>query len=1141
MSANLQQLQATDPLQSAWVAANAGSGKTHVLVNRIARLLLSGSAPDRLLCLTFTKAAAAEMSTRLFGQLGTWTLLPDDKLRAALSEMCGEEATDELVTRARKLFAEALESPGGLRIQTIHAFCERLLKRFPLEANVSPQFSVLDDMATDDLLCNARDEVLRVVSRDDPALARAIGELTEFANDEQFDALIRHVISERSWIADFLEEHEAIGIDVAVRQALKLPDTLTEDGLVALMQQEMKPSDLVRLAGALRSGTKTDAERADLFQAAANAPSADTLQAVLDALLTKEGEPRAKLATKGALDQGPFVTELLSRYTVLAMDIASKRNGLFIAHNTTNLLRVARAIYVVYQRHKNARAALDYDDLINRTVGLFRSPGAYWVLYKLDGGIDHVLVDEAQDTSPNQWQIIKHIAEEFFAGAGAERRDQAIQRTIFAVGDIKQSIMSFQGARPIEFKLTREHIETQAQGANARFDRVELTQSFRTAPRILQLVDRVFANPVAADGVTLDDGELVHQARRQDMEGVVELWPLVQVPDAPERLAWDAPRDRITADHPAVLLAEKIAREIVGWLRSGTPVNDKAEKRLRRMTAGDVMILVRRRGTLANEIIRQLKRNSIPVAGADRLVLASHIAVMDLIAVGRFALLPRDDLSLATVLRGPLCGISEQTLFDLAYGRDKRSIWSVMCDAPSDPRWAEAWRFLDRVRSMADHLQPYEFYAAILGEMDGWKKMMARLGFDAADPIEEFMSAALDFGRMNTPSLEAFLHGIEQSDTEIKRDQDRGEGSVRVLTVHGSKGLEAPVVILPDTCTTPAHGRHDSELLQAGDAPLWKLKSKRDEPVRAAARLNGRNERMREYRRLLYVALTRARDRLIVCGHETGRNGMEPDCWYEHVSVAMQSLDAATITLADGEEILRLGSIPSETVAEEPVAATVRVLAPGLPSWVTTMAPQELLPEPLLATGRSRRVGVPAGEEVRDNIALDRGTVVHRILDAMAGLPEQRWAPVALDIARKSLEPTMVQGVVSEALRVRQDPAFEDLFGVNSRGEFPLRGELQWQGRMHKFDWRLDRVVIREADVLVLEFKTDRVVPKADSAIRPQYVRQLALYRRAVSSLFPEKPVSCGILWTVEPRLSVIPSKYLDDAEHALDPLVGGS
>jgi ATP-dependent helicase/nuclease subunit A len=300
---------------------------------------------------------------------------------------------------------------------------------------------------------------------------------------------------------------------------------------------------------------------------------------------------------------------------------------------------------------------------------------------------------------------------------------------------------------------------------------------------------------------------------------------------------------------------------------------------------------------------------------------------------------------------------------------------------------------------------------------------------------------------------------------------------------------------------------------------------------------------MREYRRLLYVALTRPRDRLIICGHETGRTktGTEEGCWYDLVTDAMQRLGAKAIKQADGGEILRIGSIPGDTTVDMPVAPTVRELAPGLPYWITRRAPAETVPEPLLATDRFRKPSPSAEATSEHGKVLDRGLAVHRILDAMAGLPELRWAPVALEIAREMLVPSMVQGVVTEALRVRQDPAFAELFAVNSRGEFPLRGELEWQGRVHKFDWRLDRLVVRETDVLVLEFKTDQVVPRADSAVRPQYVRQLALYRRAVSSLFPGKAVSCGILWTVEPRLQVIPANMLDAAEHALDPPVGGS
>jgi ATP-dependent helicase/nuclease subunit A len=338
-------------------------------------------------------------------------------------------------------------------------------------------------------------------------------------------------------------------------------------------------------------------------------------------------------------------------------------------------------------------------------------------------------------------------------------------------------------------------------------------------------------------------------------------------PNVTEPEAWDAPRDRVSAEHPAVKLAQRIALQIGAWLAKGEAVHDKATGRLRPMTAGDIMVLVRRRNLLADEVIRQLKRRSIPVAGADRLKLVEHIAVMDLIALGRFALQPRDDLTLATVLKSPLCGVDEEGLFALAHGR-KGTLWSALRERKDDPGFASSVGFLERVRDRADHVPPYEFYASVLGELGGWPRILARLGFDAADPIEEFLNATLDFERARTPSLEAFLHSIEQTQTEIKRDQDRGEGAVRVMTVHGAKGLEAPVVILPDTCTTPRHGRFDKDLLQAGETPLWKIETRRDDPVRAAARAAGREERMREYRRLLYVALTRARDRLYVCGYD---------------------------------------------------------------------------------------------------------------------------------------------------------------------------------------------------------------------------------------------------------------------------------
>ena len=1128
--ARQQQRNATDPSFSAWVAANAGSGKTHVLVERIARLLLSGSPPDRLLCLTFTRAAAAEMSTRLFKRLGAWTLIPDDDLRDELTALTGDEPDAILMGRARRLFAEALESPGGLRIQTIHAFCERLLKRFPLEGGVVPQFSVLDERATEELLDLAKDVVLKRATTSDAALADSIIALTEHAAEERFETLMRGVAAERSWIEPYLASNEAIR--KTLWRAVGLAPGTDARAIIAEGIAAFDREGLLRVASALKRGSQKDQNGAGAFVRMANEPGQAAFDQLTAVLFTKEGDPRANPVSKGVLTADPALEGLIDRQVAIMVATRERLNALFVAQNSAHLLHVAAAMLSAYRELKSQRAMLDYDDLIARAVALFTSPGAGWILFKLDGGIDHILVDEAQDTSPAQWKIITAIAAEFFAGLGAERQNVPLQRTVFAVGDVKQSIMSFQGARPESFVEVRSVVAEQARGARAEFDRVDLTRSFRSAPRILEIVDQVFSDPAVRDGVMIDEVANRHEAVRGDIKGLVELWPTVKPPTVPEPEAWDAPRDRVEAAHPAVKLAQQIADRIETWLAQGEAIYDKDLKRLRPMTAGDVMILVRRRNLLADEIIRQLKRKSIPVAGADRLKLAEHIAVMDLIALGRFVLMPHDDLTLATVLKGPLCGLDDEALFALAHGR-KGTLWGVLRDRSHEPLFAAAATFLQGVWARADMLQPYEFYASVLGEHGGWTKMLARLGYDAADPIEEFLNAALDFERARTPSLEAFLHAIEATETQIKRDQDRGEGSVRVMTVHASKGLEAPVVILPDTCTTPRHGRHDKELLQAKDAPLWKLESKRDDPVRAAARSEGADERMKEYRRLLYVALTRARDRLYICGYD-GKREREADCWYDLVERAMKRLDASEVKVGD-ETIRRFGDVP--TGASSVSSSTVAAAA--LPAWVRLAAPAEKdlrrVSPSVEQRSRSRGDGTGVG-------GLERGRAIHRALERIAVAPAERWSALAMEVASGFLpDAKLAQSAANEALRVRRDLLLAHLFGPGSYGEVPVAGIVDWKGDKVELSARLDRVLVAEKEVLIVEFKTDRVVPKAEAAIPAGYVTQLALYRLAVQRMFPGRAVNCAILWTAEPRLMPVSTRAVEESVSALDPSAGAS
>jgi ATP-dependent helicase/nuclease subunit A len=425
----------------------------------------------------------------------------------------------------------------------------------------------------------------------------------------------------------------------------------------------------------------------------------------------------------------------------------------------------------------------------------------------------------------------------------------------------------------------------------------------------------------------------------------------------------------------------------------------------------------------------------------------------------------------------------------------------------------------------ADTLPPYEFYSSILGELGGWTRVLSRLGLDAADPIEEFLNAALDFERARTPSLEGFLHSIEQTQTEIKRDQDRGEGAVRIMTVHAAKGLEAPVVILPDTCTTPRHGRFDRDLLQADETPLWKIETKRDEAVRGAARAAARDERMREYRRLLYVALTRPRDRLYICGYE-GREKHYDDSWYNLVQRALTRLHADQE--GEGEAaVLRYGSAPRMAAAAEISAPTVIT---SMPVWARTAAPVEpemRHVEPSVVM--PRKAMVPGGRG--DALALDRGRAIHRALEQLAAAPSERWSVVALQAASTILsDPAAAQLAAAEALKVRRDLLLAHIFASGSYGEVPLRGVVAWQGAKVDLGARLDRVVVGARDVMIVEFKTDRVVPKVDSAIPASYVTQLALYRVAVARLFEGQAVNCAILWTAEPRLTVLPARLLDAA-----------
>ncbi len=748
-------------------------------------------------------------------------------------------------------------------------------------------------------------------------------------------------------------------------------------------------------------GGKSDDRKFAARLRAANAEGAQEarIEALLEAFFIDggEGEPRGAekghLTTKDLSKDFPALEDDLRREQDRMIILRERRRAALTLERSAALFAVAKAILGTFARMKAERGALDFNDQIARALALVTRSSAAWVLHKLDYGLDHLLLDEAQDASAPQWGILAALSAEFFTGAGARR----VNRTIFAVGDEKQSIFAFQGAAPEMFAEMKRAFDKRHRDAELPFADVPLTFSFRSSQTILDAVDKTFASDAARRGVAAaGEPPPKHEAIRRDLKGVVELWPPIAPGPAPDPEDWRLPLDHVSPDDPPVILAKRIAQVIKRWVSADLleRVVDPWTGEIRRIRESDVMILVRSRNAFFEAMVRALKAAQLKAAGADRLKLKDHIAVMDLIAAGRAALLPDDDLTLASALKSPLIGLDDDALLKLAAGRIGSLAEALAASDESLAR--EAARRLGAWRGRAKALSPFSFYALLLGEDGGRRALISRLGPEAADPIDEFLSLALAHEQRKAPSLQNFLAEVESTDAEIKRDMEVETEGVRVLTVHASKGLEAPIVFLPDTCGAP-HARHDPKLMRLmpakpGDPPLyaWAKTSSGDADAVAAARAEARESAAGEHRRLLYVAMTRAAQRLIVAGFET-KNARPSGCWYDLVHAGLvDSLVEAPAPFGGGEAVLRYG----EGLRAEGGAETPRIRPPKTPpDWLFGKAAPETIAAPL----NPSRVG-GAGEGDRRRV--HEGRLAHALLEMLPDLAPQRRASVAPRLPR---------------------------------------------------------------------------------------------------------------------------------------------
>lgn len=1103
--------RAGDPRISVWVSAHAGTGKTYTLANRVTRLLLDGAAPERILCLTYTKSAAAEMAGRLFAQLGEWALLDDASLAARLVEIGVDRRKEDDLRRARRLFALALETPGGLKIQTIHSFCQYVLARFPLEAGVSPGFDVLDEATARELVGRARGTVFERAAEGEEGLCDAIARLATHADDGKLRLMLDLVLGgdrrkfER-YIAQFNGDDEAM-IAAVSRMHGVAPGERAED-IAAQFCEDARDArhELANLAHWFARGSTNDRK---LGEALTGAVASGSFDAFCRIFLTKDGDARKTIVSKALAESN---ASLQAKFMDFArrFHIAEQRyRAARAASLACAALSIAAAAHTEYARLKDERGVLDYDDLITSTLELLeRSGAASWVLYKLDGGLDHILIDEAQDTSPEQWRIIRKLSEEFFAGNS--EASEARARTLFVVGDEKQSIFSFQGADPAQFAINRRHFESRA---GEVFASVALARSRRSARGILDFVDAVFADDAVREGVSSEP--IAHETARSGAPARVVFWPTIKPIEAPKPDVWDAPVDVEPSWSPVVRLADEIAGRIQVWTTGRTYLPGHATP----ITPADIMVLMPRREPFASELIRHLKQRGVPVAGADRIRLLDQIAIMDLVALGHFALLPEDDLNLAALLRSPLIGFSEDDLHVLAISRET-TIWRALVGRRDEaPAFGIAHDFLHEARRRADFAPPFEYFAYVLGPGGGRKRLLARLGAEANDAIDEFLSLALTHERLNTPSLESFLHWLQSGEAEIKRDMERGRDEVRVMTVHGAKGLEADIVILPDTTAIPQGASRQGAMLFERDAAFFPLADAQAPQCVRAAKLRAEEEAMREHRRLLYVALTRAKDELHICGFENSR-GVKNGSWYDVMRPVARRLG---LVMSEGEVFLReFSGASTDDYAQMPAKL-------DLPRWATVSARQEEerpgLIRPSLAIGED----LPARDAPRRGPRFARGLLVHALL---ARLPEvarsDRERVARRFLVARDIRPDEAGALIAETLAILGSADFAEAFGPGSQAEADFVADLPELGVGVRVKGRIDRLVVTKDSVLVIDFKSDRYPPERAADVAPAYLAQMALYRAALARIFAAQEVKCALIWTEVPRLMPLAPALLD-------------
>jgi ATP-dependent helicase/nuclease subunit A len=1110
--ATAEQIRSIQPDSHVWVMASAGSGKTHVLSQRVLRLLLEGERPESILCLTFTKAAAAEMSTRVFKALADMVHKDDASLQAQLRDM-GVAA--DRIAHARTLFVRTLDARGGLKIQTIHAFCQSLLARFPLEAELPPGFGTLDDMKAALWLREALESEM-AAAQSDPVRQQDWTQLAKMRQDGQLIDDIRD-FSRALEGCDAADLNMREALHPRIRAALGLPRA----GLASdWFQSQLANNALDRLMlediawAWSRQPSATLLKRLDVIAAWKSNDGFEHFEALWRVFASAKGEALA-VSTVGQGKAATYDPDIYEKYLIFFEQLKSLHDGLTLfalADDTATIARICWGIVRHLRQQKENQGLINFADLVRKAGALMQDPMAQWVLYKMDDTIRHILVDESQDTNSLQWRIIDAIAAEFFVGDGAAKAG----RTIFAVGDDKQSIYGFQGSEPNLFSSKKHDYQVKSAQAQMTFNEVPLSLSFRSSATVINFVNASI-DVLGYELLGLTQTPNVHTANRRDTIGSVTLWQPLDA-DVADTLIVDVEEDLMAKWRPAAeqALAFKLADQIADWLSGKEPlaVQDR-DLGFRPVRADDILILVQKRSALMTTLVSALKSKGVAVAGVDRIKLLDQLVIKDVLSVLQFVLLPVDDLNLAALLKSPFIGLTEEQLLELCAERDKASLWSRLKDS-SNSACQIAHHWLDAQLAQADQMPPFEFLSHLLDAPDGRTRLLAALGEEAVDPLNMLIDAALRYEQEEIASLQGFLQWLTLQSSDIKRDPDQARGQVRLMTIHGAKGLEAPVVILADSCSKPGGQR---SIIHVDAIPIWYRKSSNALGPVAAALAAQKLRDDQEYWRLYYVAITRAADHLFITGWRSARAKTDTRTWHD---IVLQSLTNMGVEpkaqtrftqswcIAETPPLLpETKSVPAplarRTTAIYPVPAESGPRRP--------LQPSKLADEPPLTTRRAV-----------DPQARQRGIALHRLLEILPDIAQpDRTATAAKLLRPYRFEASLQSDITAAVLALLDDPQFAPVFSGAALSEAPISALLP-DGTV--LSGQIDRLLIRDDEIQIIDYKSGSRIPAKPQDAPLAYLRQMAAYRWTLQQIWA-RPVRAALLWTDAPLLMPLPDELL--------------